>query len=176
MSDKEKLIKELIENEKTGFTEADKEWLSGLEEDRLEKFKPSEEKPEPKPGPEVKPEPTPVPEKKEAPKEEDSEKKFNEVLASAPLEFREQAEEGMRMVKEKKDKLIQGLMANKRNKFSEDELKGKKIGELEALASLAQVEVDYTGLGGGDSQLKDNEKHPDGSGVPDMPVIEFATK
>jgi hypothetical protein len=154
-----------------------------LDEAVLTKMKASYEALQKAPEPEPKKEPEPAkkeepvtnaePEKKEPePKAEPEPKPKtpDEFIANAPDEMKEVLSAGLKMHRDKKDKLVKALLANKRNKFTEEQLKAKSMDELEALVELAAVEVDYSG----NSPLqhkepKINERKEDGSGVPDMP-------
>lgn len=101
---------------------------------------------------------------------------FEELLATANSELRETIESGIKINKEKKSSLIKSLIENKRNKFSKEALETKGIEELEYLCSLGAVEINYSGQGSKlvEEKLKANERHSDGSGVPDMPVIDWS--
>ena len=52
-------------------------------------------------------------------------------------------ESGRRMHRAKKDKLVETLMGNERNKFTKEQLEAKDVIELENLAELAYVAVNY---------------------------------
>ena len=94
-------------------------------------------------------------------------------LAGLPQgELKENMESGLRLHRAQKASLVAALKANSRNKFTEDQLKGKTLDELHNLASLAGLDeevVDFSGRSTGASSLKDNES----DGVPDMPVMDF---
>ena len=72
-----------------------------------------------------------------------------EFIASAPGEISTMLAEGVRMQRDRKNFLVEGLKANKANRFSEDELKAMSLQMLENLASLGAGNVDYSGAGGG---------------------------
>jgi len=180
MNKVKELVDALITNDNTRFVECDRGWLESLGEEQLTKLQPVEPK---------------ANEKK--PKDEDNEKPktnedthddkpdtheksehgvptFEQFIANAPADYREMIESGVRMHKERKAELVKRLLANKRNRFTEEQLSSKSIEELDNLAVLAQVEVDYSGNAGAPSeQFKPNERKPDGTGVPDPPVPQW---
>jgi len=201
MEIKEKLVNGLIEN--GSFTEEDRKWLMEQDDCRLEKLgtlsvkepetnvdkeaeAKAKEEAELKANAEAK-----AKEEAEAKAKADAEAKAaletnvepdpkpqtaDEYVANAPAEIKEVLDAGLKMQREKKANLVKGLLANKRNKFTEDQLKDKAVDELEKMAELANVPVDFSAQVGGksaESELKENEKHPDGSGVPDMPVAKW---
>lgn len=97
-------------------------------------------------------------------------KTMQEFLASAPAEVRESIEDGLKLHQEKKDALIAGLKANKRNAFSDEELRAKKMDELVKLSRLAEVETDFSGRGGA---LKSNASDDE---IPPAPRMEWGKK
>lgn len=101
-------------------------------------------------------------------------KTVQEYVKDAPDEVRDLITNGVRMHNERKTSLVKALMENKRNKFSQEKLNKMPIDEIESLIALAQVDVDFGGQGGVfHSQLKDNERQLDGSGVPDAPEMKW---
>lgn len=186
---KDKLIEQLMA---TGvFGEDDKEYLTGLEEDKLQaKLDALAAKAEPKvddeggddkdstPEPEAKhleADPVANEAEPEGEPEVDRPKTAEEYLASSdmPDEFKEVLDSGLKMHREKKARLVKELSSNKRCKFTKDQLEAKGIEELEALAELANVPVDYTANSGKTktppTEPKANERQEDGTGVPEMP-------
>jgi hypothetical protein len=152
MSVKEK-VDALIANEATKFEESDRKWLEGLEEASLDKLAPEAEKPT-------------VKEPSADDDDEDEDKApqtAEQYLQAAPPEVREVLDQGLRMHNEKKQKLIADLKANKQCDFSEDELKGMAINQLERLAKLATKD-DYSGRGG--PRVVANEQPPAQPSVP----------
>ena len=156
MDKTKKYVAGLIANERTQFSEDDRDWLEKMEMAQLEKLAPKD--PPEKPAvnaiegkPDVKPDQKPDQEPDQKPAINADEKKpltADEYVAEAPPEIRENLLRSLKRDRQVKADVIKGLIANKRNKFTEDQLKAKSLDELEALASLAQVEVDYTGKGG----------------------------
>jgi hypothetical protein len=141
--DKEQLVRSLIDNAATTFEEADKDWLMTLEEAHLQKLVP---KVASAPAPAATPTPAPAP--AATPVEPKTPATTEEYIEGAPAEIREVLNQGLAMQRQRKDALVAALMANKRNKFSEPELRAKGIPELENLAALAIDPVDYTAAGG----------------------------
>ena len=131
----------LIANEKSAFTEADKEFLEGLNEDQLDKIVNSVA--------EV------IPEKKE---EKKPEAKTNVApvdmkgyLETAPPEIRAVLNAGLRELDSKRANLIKTVMENPNNLFQENQLKEMDTVALEAIAVLAAkaVAVDTPAYFGG---------------------------
>lgn len=167
MNRKEK-IDELLNKEL--FTNEDREKLEQMDEWTFEQVYNSktkahqleagngeaEREEEETPGESKTGEDTPTPEgneKKEVPS-------FDEVLNSAPKEYQEMIRIGINEHNKKKDNLIEAIKANKRNKFTDEQLKEKGIEELEALASLGQVDVDYSLQAGSDYGSSQEEDTP----------------
>jgi hypothetical protein len=168
----------LISCQDNKFCEEDRPMLEKLDEKELEKLEAvvrveTNQKPEEKPEekePEIKEEKeTTMNEKPKTPEEA-----INAM--EAPEEVKEILQSGLKMQRDKKAKLIKGLLENKRNKFTEDQLKTKSVDELEALAELGQVAVDYSGNAAPTDQqsVGPNERRPDGSGVPEPAKINWA--
>ena len=59
----------------------------------------------------------------------------------------------------RKDELVQALLGNARNTFTEEKLREKEIGELEALAELAR-EPSFAGKQGGPAAHKESSDNP----------------
>jgi len=150
--DNETRIAELIACNKTQFKEDDREWLSTLPECQLDKLKALDVEPEPEAV--VEPEPVvaaPVEEEKkvEEPEVEAAPQTAEEYIAAAPDEMKETLSRALARDKAIKADAVEKLMANKNNKFTKDELIAKSLKELENLAELARVDVDFSGRAGG---------------------------
>lgn len=127
-------VAKLISNESSPFDEKDKDTLSGMSEDQ---FKALSEK---------------YPEKKDVEikvniSTDTKPKTAEEFIEDAPEEVKEMLANGLKLQKEQKGLVIKELTANKRCRFTEDQLKAKSLDELKTLADLAQVEVDFSGNG-----------------------------
>jgi hypothetical protein len=70
---------------------------------------------------------------------------LNDYIAGAPTEIQGIVLRSLARDGAAKKALIDGLMKNPRNRFSAEQLEARELDELESLASLAQVEVDYSG-------------------------------
>ena len=189
----------LIANELTAFKDDDREFLEGLTEDQLKKLEPKVNEvkhPEEKDVTTlIALETSPFeakdkemlsgftecqfnalvekyPEKKEEPKVNADEKPLTaqEYIGKAPEAIQEVLTNAMKLQDEQKDTIIKGLLANKRNPFTEDQLKAKKIDELQSLAQLAQVDVDYSGNGGSVNTIVDNGEPLEAPTIEDMKV------
>ena len=128
----------LIANENSKFTAADSEFLNLLTVDQLEKVQPVIVTKEVK-----------VKANAETPKT------LEEFLASAPGEMKDVLQSGVEMHRAKKDSIITTITANKRNKFTKEQLSVKDLSELEAIAALAHA-PDYSGRGGQEDNLNTN--------------------
>ena len=141
---KAELVKSLVGNEATRFNAEDTPWLESLTELHLEKLLPAEAVVD-NSGDDAKVVPAPVVEGTVAPAPDapaavvptENAQSVEEFIKSAPAEIAEVLGEGIRMQAARKARLVNGLVANKRCKFTSDDLNGKSVGELENLAALA---------------------------------------
>lgn len=164
---KEKIGK-LIANGK--FAEADRTWLKGLEDSVFDKIwsMGKVQKADPPPAsnskaPEANAAPPAAPEAPPSANEMDPEEK-------------EALEHGKRLFRQLKNNLIDGIMANKRNKFTKETLASKPIEELEALSDLAGVDVDFSAnapASKGKAPIDLNSRREDGSGIPVPPKMNW---
>lgn len=141
----------LIANENNIYTEEDAEWLGNLTEDQLMKIE-GEDKAKTdvqlaaEEGAKELEALKADKDGEDPPPDTDGEETrvtADEYIANAPPEIREVLESGRRMHKAKKDKLVDTLMGNERNKFTKEQLEAKDVVELENLADLAFVAVNY---------------------------------
>ena len=146
-------IAALIACNKTRFKEDDREWLSTLSECQLDKLKALDVEPEGEPVPEpeaVEPETPEVPEETAPePEVEAKPKTPEEYIDAAPEEMKETLSRALARDRAIKSDAVEKLMANKHNKFTKEELAAKSLKELENLAELARVDVDFSGRSGG---------------------------
>lgn len=70
-------------------------------------------------------------------------------VANAPATYKGRLEEGLKLVDAARNARIAGILANSRNKFTEDQLKLKSNEELEAIAAIADVPANFSGAAGG---------------------------
>jgi hypothetical protein len=164
MSDKKKeetpccedLVNELIANERTKFTDEDKEWLLTLEEDKLQKFVPEKEK-----EPEKSVEP-PVINKEQAreallgkdPKSED----FLNIVPAG--ELRDSLQSGLKMYQERNAQMIEEIK-KETDAYTDEELKGLSADLLEKThTAIVKSKVDYSPISGVTSHAGDNEEEP----------------
>ena len=136
-------VKAFVSNEDNSYTEKDIEWLSVLPEDNFKAIVLNSTKP-----------------KKEI-KVEDTKKEvttIEELLANATSELKESIQYGQQILKEKKIQLIDGIKANKSNKFTDAELNAYDINMLEKLNASFGVPVsNYVGAIGGHIPRVNNE-------------------
>ncbi len=85
-------------------------------------------------------------------------------LEAAPKEIRDVLSEGLNLQKARKDELINSLTTNERCKFTPEQLKVKDIDELENLAALANISVNY----GARPVPRTNE---DSEAIPPAPLV-----
>jgi hypothetical protein len=103
-------------------------------------------------------------------------KTAEDFIASAPGEMRDILGTGLKMHRDRKVALIAGLKACKRNKFSDEMLNAKSVGELEGLAALAEVEVDESMVGRASGEGTGMHANADDNVADAMPVMDFSKK
>jgi len=146
--EKEKIVNALITNENTSWTEEhraklialDEELLTNMYEDlnKLAKTPPTTPTTE---TTETKSVETPVANTQVVvPKEKEMTAK--EYVDNAPPEIRDYLQDGLETMGRKRQELINTVLANKQNTFTEENLKKKDTRELQALATLAQPVVE----------------------------------
>jgi len=92
---------------------------------------------------------------------------LDEYVANAPPEMQDVLKDGLRMYRGKKTKMVETIMANKRSKFTKEQLEGKDTEELSALVELGQsAPADYTANDASQESGQDDE-------TLDMPVLNF---
>lgn len=145
-------VKALIDNEKSNYTDKDMEWLEGMEEDQLDKMIAnvgiSEDAEKSlvtlavekafneaiRNGEMVKVE-------KKDPDAKDKPPTAEEYIANAPGEIQDVLRASLNMHKEKKTALVQRIIANAQNRFTQEQLEPKEVGELENIAALIPLKV-----------------------------------
>lgn len=151
------------------------EFLKGLSDENLKKIhdlsvneetETQKEEPKTEDTPEVETEETEV----EEPKTNAKPVTVDEYIASAPAEMQGTLRRAVARDRQIKSKLVSELKANSRCKFSEQDLNGMELEQLQKLATLAQVEVDYSGR-----DVTEPKVNADDGAVPAMPAL-FATK
>jgi hypothetical protein len=152
MTNKE-VIDALIANKATQYSEDDRQWLSELPVERLNKLSPVANGSASAEGAED-----------EAQDEVDAEKEKlaanaavtpEDFIKNAPAEMQDVLQEGLRMHRAEKDKIVKELVANKRCSFTEKELKAMEVAQLRKLAALGNL-PSYEGQGGGNAIVKAN--------------------
>jgi len=142
--DCEKKIQALIVNEDTRFTDDDREWLTTLGEDQLDKLAPPEKKPEVvDEGKEKKAEPEVN--KKKGDDGEDGKKSVMELLTAeqkAALAY------GEKQMKARQAELIQSIQANTEKVWTDEELNAMDLEVLEKVAESVKPVSDYSAAGG----------------------------
>jgi hypothetical protein len=141
--DKKAKVDHLITNR--GWAETEREFLTGLTDDRLAKIvdnadkahnPPAPPKPEPTPAPAPAPAPTgnaapapaPVPAKPVT---------MDEYINNAPAAFQDVMREGLAANNAERGRLVQMITANKANIFTPEQLAAKPTHELRAIAAFA---------------------------------------
>lgn len=137
---KEQKIASLIANKGTRFEAADEEFLTSLTDDQLDKLTPvANTTGKGKPATPAIVDEDDVTAVAAAPATNAAKGKLTaeEWFAAAPAGFREQFEEGQMVRNSAKAKLVKGILANKRNRFTEDMLKAMPLGQLQAIGAMA---------------------------------------
>jgi hypothetical protein len=146
---KEKLVNEIVANEKSVWAEKDREVLMNMTDEQLTSIGSAlAEKPAVAEPAVVEPAATVV-------KNEGVAKPANvqDFIQQAPAEIQEVLRNSLSVYSEEKGKFIGVITANKRNVFKAEDLSRRTLGELKAIAALAQEEApaafvaDYSGLG-----------------------------
>jgi hypothetical protein len=140
---KEKIVNDLIKNEKSPWTEGEREYLMEMTEDQLtcivnstkEKDEDNEDKKSKKVPAANNVVAVPIANAADEPKPMTA----GEYIANAPKEVQDMYYFGMATLNKQKTGLIEKIKANPRNPFTEEQLKAKDIGELGCLAKLAEV-------------------------------------
>jgi hypothetical protein len=171
--DREEMVAQLIAGGK--WNEEDAEFLKNLEDSHFAKVVALSQEPPVVEAPKVEAPKAEAPKTNETKVEEPKPAvpmTLEAYIAQAPAEVRSVLNRAVARDQAVKDSLVTGLKANPRCKFNETELKGMDISQLEKLATLAQVDVDYAGAGG--TVPKTNEAEDDME-APAMPAM-FAKK
>jgi hypothetical protein len=150
LMDKDKFVGELIKN--SAWTEEDRKFLLGLNEDQLQKMAPTENEDDEggEKGLEVAPKAV-EPAKAEVAPATNTAPVTNtamtpeQFLASAPMDIREVLNDAMATHAIKKGQLIEKITANVKNVFTKDQLANMSVNELVAIAALAETEPEKTG-------------------------------
>ena len=135
-------INALISNERTRFTEKDREWLEGVAEPMLNKLEPTKEKPAPQ-----------VNTDKVIADYKATLKTPEDYLALMPDSMKAQMQEGLRLYTDKRDQQVKHIMDNTGETWSEDELKAMPDLQLEKLTKSVKAPADY-------SAMKTNKEEP----------------
>ncbi len=120
---------------------------------------------------EAAPEEDPPAEISDPPKEEPSnnaEPTVKEFLDSAPADVRAVLNQGLRLQEAQRVSLTSVIKANDGNKFTDEQLAGFDLEQLENMASLTgPLPADYTGVGHPRTPTVNTED----IGIPDMPLV-----
>lgn len=155
---RDEVVKSLIENAATKFTESDAEWLNKLTEDQLAKLAPCTNKTEPPANDPPKPPAKPGTVVPAQPAEEEPETVESVISNVKDDEVRKIIESGVTMVENAKNALIKRLLKNKSNRFTDEQLRAKSIDELENLIALSGDDADYSGATGGPLAQEDPDQ------------------
>ena len=139
----------LIACECTRFTANDAEWLSKLDDEQLDKLKAMDKVPDA--AGEVVDPPAAAAQAEVEPAEPVAPAKpmtVAEFIAGAPAAIAEVLRRAVARDEAVKGALVTGLMANKRSKFTANELQSMSIETLERMTELGK-EVSYAGRGSG---------------------------
>ena len=169
--EKGQIIEQLISNKETKWQETDREYLTSLTEEILEKMIPVENATDEKNVADA----AAIAEEKKK-KEEEAKKKeeaaaaaaknaeqpqtVQDYVAKAPKEIQDVLTNGLSSYNKEKAKLIGVITANKKNTFTKGQLEVKNLEELQAIASLAipPKEVSYDGQGDVDDVISNQEE------------------
>ncbi len=147
--DVKELVNALIANEGSQFGEDDREWLMGLEAEQLTKMSPVE------PAAPAAQTPEQIAAAEQAEAEADRLQAIadarapvttEQYIADAPAEIQQLLNASLDMHRQRKNAVIESLMANDRNLFTKPALEAKSLEELEQIAVLA-TDITYIGQG-----------------------------
>jgi len=133
-------IDALIANPLTNFSAEDKEWMSKLSESQVEKLAPKESKP--KENIQV----NQVDEKEVIKTYQSTLKELDDFLPIMPSHVKATVEAGVKLYKEKRKTLMQGILDN--SEFTEEELEVMSDDMIEKINKSINV-ADYSGQGAG---------------------------
>ncbi len=166
---KEELVNGLIANEATQYTDADKDWLNGLDEEQLQKMSPvvnEDAEAEAETARIAKEEADAETARLAALEAGDPPPITTEAyIADAPEEVQQVLNSGLQMHRSRKEALVAAITANARNTFTKEQLETKPIGELESIASLSS-EISFEGGGANISALRTNDTE-----IPEAPKL-----
>lgn len=152
-------VNALITNEKTAYTEDDREWLETLEETQLDKMQPTVVEKEVSVQAEVTPEMA-VNALKEGLKSPD------DFIKLMPEEMQEQTRNALTLHEQRRTDLVDGILKNtEEGIWQKEELEKMKVNQLEKIAKSSGFEerpTNYAGMGaGGGTQVQANESDED---------------
>jgi hypothetical protein len=137
--DKKQLVDALIANQASSFEEKDREQLMLLNEETLKKLTPVENSgtttsttTTTSDGMSGQGQTPPVQNQQQVPT-------FDQLLNSAPAEYREMFHHGVEEGRRKKSELITKIVANAKNKFSKEYLETQRLDVLQGIAALAET-------------------------------------
>ena len=173
---KDKMVEQLISNAGTKWQESDKEYLTSLNEEVLEKMMPvenamtpeeiaakkkeEEDKKKKETANALTPEEIAAKKKKDEEDEEETKNTAQDYIAKAPKEIQDVLTNGLNSYNKEKAKLISVITANKKNAFTKEQLETKNLEELQAIAILAAPakQVSYAGQGDVDDVTSNQEE------------------
>lgn len=161
---KEKIVDALISN--GAFTEDNRDWLLGLEEGNLETIQKAVEKEAEEPEPEE-------PEDDDLPAAATEEQAITEeqYLQSAPKSIRDTLERALQSHREEEDKMVQAILKDNSNTFTEDELRSFGFDKLQKIHKFAKVEADYSLTNGSGARA-----NASADAIPAMPTLGYGPK
>jgi hypothetical protein len=133
----------LIANKATRFVECDRAFLETLSEEQLAKLEPMDP---PAAPPTANAEPPKVP----------VINSVDDLIKIAPEPHKTFLTNAIARENAAKKALVDGLLANSRNTLSKEKLEAMSVEDLEALARLGAIEVNYEGKGGASSAVQAN--------------------
>ena len=143
VNEKEKLVDSIISNEKSKFTEEDREGMLSLSSKSLNIFNEELQKEE-------------APKDEIDSKEEDEEKSADDVIDNIKNpEIKSVLSNALNAQREKKNGLVKSLLDN--SKFSKEELEAMEVNMLEKLSASIKPEANFLGNGGANIESNSND-------------------
>lgn len=128
------IVDALIANKHTRFDDTDKEFLSGLTKEQLDKLEPVEQEP--------------LQVNREDALKVLNLKKSEDYVALMPESMREKVEEGIKLYEKHRDDMVKVIVANT-SEWEEKELEGMETSMLEKLTKTVTSKKNYAGAGVG---------------------------
>ena len=141
LMDRDEIINSLIESEHTDWTEDDRDELAAMSEKALTALAAAANEDDAEAAEQRPAEGSSQQQEGQQPADDptvNALERAEAFVANAPPEVRELLQDGVNRLREERESLVRVIMANERNMFDREQLDGKPIHELRAIAKLAE--------------------------------------